>query len=188
MRKRGERCRNYFEPARALFSFFLSCFLGSGSSAGGSLAGNDSMEASSTGSTGFGSAGREAGVFFLSGSGFGRELEPISFPSARGPPARLKLDYNSRRNFWTVLISIVVVRPHHVGFNAIRQPPMMRVDVHSAASLKRRCVLVSECRLRRQMGISAQSVSPEFQPARSRPPEPRPSSAHQKPPVGAELV
>jgi hypothetical protein len=38
------------------------------------------MEASSTGSTVSGTTGFEAGVFFLSGPEFGRELEPISFP------------------------------------------------------------------------------------------------------------
>src|ERR1700733_5785776 len=104
------------------------------------------------------------------------------------PLARLELYYDSRGDLRTVLISIVIMRPNHVGFNAIRQPPMVRVDIHSAAGLKRRRMLISKRRLRSQMRVPAQNVSPKFQSARRRPAKPRPSSGQKNPPVGTELA
>lgn len=68
---RQAKSRNYFEEVPAPIPFFLSFFCGSEIHAGGSLAGKDSREASSTGSTVSGSGGSGSGtaVSFL------RELE-----------------------------------------------------------------------------------------------------------------
>ena len=139
---------NYFDGPPALFSFFLSFFSGLGSHAGGSLAGKDSREASSTGSIVFGSGGLESGALSLSVREFNGEVEhirPSSGPAARPGKAgvhvysstagiaKLELDNHTHREFRAVLVGAEVMRRHHVGFRAVREPSIMRVVVHAAA-------------------------------------------------------
>src|ERR1700722_1210654 len=99
----------------------------------------------------------------------------------------LKFDYKTQCNLRTVLVSVEVVCPDHIGFD---KPCKTRTesDVQSIASLVSRRVLVPGRLLWSEVRIPTQHVGPNFQPARSRPPEPRASHSKQEPSTGVELV
>src|ERR1700722_18455390 len=99
----------------------------------------------------------------------------------------LKFDYKTQCNLRTVLVSVEVVCPDHIGFDT---PCKTRAesDVYSTASLVGRRVLVAERRLWSEVRIPAQHVGPKFQAAWSGPPEPRASHSKQEPATGVELV
>src|ERR1700733_14845116 len=107
-------------------------------------------------------------------------------PGAAHVP-RLKFDYKPQRNFWTVLVSVEVVRSDHIGFGT---PCETRAesDVYSTASFISRGMLVAKRRLWSEVRIPAQHVGPKFQSAWSRPSEPRAAHSKQEPSASVELV
>ena len=86
----------------------------------------------------------EAGVF-LSVCEFGPAAECITvtsvqFHSAQVSVPHLKFDYQPKRNLWTVLVSVEVVRSDHIGFGTPcdcgRRGPYVHPEISRYSDLK----------------------------------------------------